>query len=442
MATVGIWKVTSNLKQVIDYTENEEKTKMDEEFNDAMSELLNYVDDGVKNDDHLFITGINCEPKSAIEDMLITKQLWMKEDGILGYHAYQSFPKDSVTPEEVHQIGVELAKEMWGDRFQVVVSTHLNTEHYHNHFVLNSVSFKDGKKYYDNRTTYAELRRLNDSICLEHGLEVLKEKPTRKHINYTNYLDNGTGDHVNYYTIAKKDIDKAIEESTSYNDFLEIMNNMNYTVTNRYEKLSIRRNDYKKNIRIERYFGEEYTIENIKKRIANTKPKNLPFLEEYYKKEFKIEPYNRKKYHGIVGLYRYYCYLLKIYPNNIRKYKLSPAMRLDVYKMDSISEEQKLLAKENITTEEDFNKLKTERMNKVTELTNEKSKLWYQIKKATNPVEKDNIQKRIDEISEELKPIRKDIKLLKNIEYRKNKIEANLKEFQEREEVNRNESIR
>ena len=81
-------------------------------------------------------------------------------------------------------------------------------------------------------------------------------------------------------------------------------------------------------------------------------------------------------------------------------------------------------------------------MNTITKLTNEKSKLWYQIKKTTNPVEKDNIQRRIDEITEELKPIRKDIKLLKEIEYRKNKIESNLKEFQEREEVNCNESIR
>ena len=84
---------------------------------------------------------------------------------------------------------------MWGDRFEVIVSTHLNTKHYHNHFVINSVSFKDGKRYYDKRETYARLRQLSDSLCEEYGLSVLKEiiiillqkkiliEPLHKHIH-------------------------------------------------------------------------------------------------------------------------------------------------------------------------------------------------------------------------------------------------------------------
>lgn len=68
-----------------------------------------------------------------------------KTDRILAFHGEQSFKEGEVTPELAHEIGVRLANEMWGDRFQVVVTTHLNTDHIHNHFVLNSVSFKDGK---------------------------------------------------------------------------------------------------------------------------------------------------------------------------------------------------------------------------------------------------------------------------------------------------------
>ena len=81
-----------------------------------------------------------------------------------GTELFQSFAEGEVTPEQCHAIGVRLAEEMWKDRFEVIVSTHLNSNHYHNHFVISSVSFKDGKRYYDKRETYAELRRLSDHI--------------------------------------------------------------------------------------------------------------------------------------------------------------------------------------------------------------------------------------------------------------------------------------
>lgn len=442
MATIGIWKVTSNLKQVVDYTEDKEKTKiLQEEFNEAMEELLNYVDNGDKNDNHFAITGINCSVESAINEMNQTKKIWNKEDGILGWHAFQSFEKDSISKEECHRIGVEFANEIWGDRFQVVVSSHYNTEHYHNHFVVNSVSFKDGKKYYDNRQTRAELRRMNDVICKEHGLKVLDEKMTRRHIFYPNYLDTGQ-DKTNYYTIAKKDVDNAIEEATSYKDFINLLTAMNYTVTNRYGKLSIRRNDYKRNIRIERFFGEEYSIDNIKDRIKNTHKERLSYVEESLQKKYNIKPKEKKKYHGLVGLYRYYCYLLNIYPNNVRKYKLTPAMRLDINKMEEISKETILLVEENIETDIDFNKVKLNTLNKITNLENEKAKLWYQYKQSTETVEKEKIQKRIDNISVEIKPLREKIKLLKNIEKRKNNIQENINEYQEKEGVIKNEPIK
>mgnify|MGYP002514557258 CR=1 FL=1 len=74
------------------------------------------------------------------KEMMKIKKKFVKTDGVLAWHAYQSFKEGEVTPDEAHKIGLELAKEMWGDRFEVIVSTHLNTNHYHNHFVINSVS--------------------------------------------------------------------------------------------------------------------------------------------------------------------------------------------------------------------------------------------------------------------------------------------------------------
>ena len=189
MATTGIWKIEKRLDNVLDYTTNVEKTKHNENNNYYdLHNVIEYVESDYKTEEQLFVSGINCSPKTALEEMSITKEQYGKTDGILGFHAFQSFAEGEVTPEQCHAIGVRLAEEMWGDRFEVVVSTHINTNHYHNHFVINSVSFKDGKRYYDKRETYAELRRLSDSLCEEYGLSVIQEKPCRNSkINFANY---------------------------------------------------------------------------------------------------------------------------------------------------------------------------------------------------------------------------------------------------------------
>ena len=173
MATTNIWKISSRLDRVIKYTTDEEKTT--DISNDIFRDLHNvieYASDNSKTEERLYVSGINCCPETAYDEMMITKKAWNKTSGNLGYHAFQSFAEGEVSPLLAHEIGIKLAKEMWGDRFEVVVSTHLNTKHYHNHFVINSVSFKDGKKYYDNRETYAELRHLSDELCKEYGLNV------------------------------------------------------------------------------------------------------------------------------------------------------------------------------------------------------------------------------------------------------------------------------
>jgi len=97
---------------------------------------------------------------------LVTEQT----GGIAAFHGYQPFAPGEVTPEQAHEIGMELSKKLWGNRFQVVVATHLDKEHIHNHLVLNSVSFVDGKKYNDCKSTYAFMQQTSDQLRWEHGL--------------------------------------------------------------------------------------------------------------------------------------------------------------------------------------------------------------------------------------------------------------------------------
>ena len=284
MATTKIWKVQKRLDKVINYATNEEKTKNNyseygmDEF-DSIRQVMTYATNPDKTEKQFYTTGINCEVKDAVKQMQFVKTIYGKENGILAFHAYQSFNEAEVTPEIAHEIGVKLAEEMWGDRFQVVVSTHLNTDNIHNHFVINSVSFKDGYKYYSNLSNTALLRKTSDEICEEYGLSVLEEKTCKSGINFENFYKKSMKE-SEYYKFAKEDIDYAIEHSWTYQEFIKKLKDMGYEVYFRANKISVRRYPYKRNIRIERAFGEEYSAENIKNKIYSRYPSY--FVKVYY----------------------------------------------------------------------------------------------------------------------------------------------------------------
>ena len=268
MAVTKIWKITNNLGKVINYSENGKKTRRS-----SLDDTLDYAMNKDKTEKQFFVTGINCDARIASDEMNLVKLQYNKTDGIQGFHGYQSFEETkeetNLTPEIAHEIGVKLANQLWGDRFQVVVTTHLNTGHLHNHFVINSVSFKDGKRFYDNKSSYGYMRHESDELCKEYGLKTREEKPTKAGINYDNFYKNYERIYNTEASRAKRDLDFAIRQAFSYKEFINIMNKMDYEVTERYEKLSIRHKNYKRNIRIERRFGDDYTIENIKKRILS-----------------------------------------------------------------------------------------------------------------------------------------------------------------------------
>lgn len=179
MATTKIWDIRDSLSRVVDYAENPEKTanpSYSELEMQGLYDVMNYTTNERKTEMQYYVSGVNCMPETARQQMIMTKRQFGKEGGIVAFHAYQSFKPGEVTPDTAHQIGVELAAKLWGDRFQVIVATHLNTNCVHNHFVLNSVSFLDGKRYNDCKRTYREFRSLSDQICREHACPSLKSR--------------------------------------------------------------------------------------------------------------------------------------------------------------------------------------------------------------------------------------------------------------------------
>lgn len=148
MAVTKIWDIKARLSAPIDYVQNEKKTEnpnFTKEQMQSLGDVMSYAENEEKTEKHFYVTGINCNPQTARDQFITVKQQFDKEGGIVAFHGYQSFAPNEASPDIAHEIGVKLAKELWGDKFQVIVATHLNTKCLHNHFVLNSVSFRDGK---------------------------------------------------------------------------------------------------------------------------------------------------------------------------------------------------------------------------------------------------------------------------------------------------------
>lgn len=136
----------------------------------GMKTVLGYVSQEKKTvrEDRRYVTGINCSPQTAYEEMRLTKQLYDKTDGRQYYHLVQSFPKGyDITPEKAHQIACEFARKAFGN-YECVVATHIDREHIHSHIVFNSVSFQDGKKYHSNLDSVKNLMNLSDEICRKY----------------------------------------------------------------------------------------------------------------------------------------------------------------------------------------------------------------------------------------------------------------------------------
>ena len=130
--------------------------------------------------------------------------------------------------DTAHSIGVALARELWGDRFQVVIATHCNTGHYHNHFVINSVSDVDGKKFYNSPADYRRMREVSDRLCREAKISVI-EYPADRRANYGEWLAEKNGKPTMRSRI-REDIDRAILASTTEREFQRVMKEMGYEV--------------------------------------------------------------------------------------------------------------------------------------------------------------------------------------------------------------------
>ena len=199
----------------------------------GMKNVLNYVGRKEKtvSEDKRFVTGVNCSPKTALDEMTATKNLYHKPDGRLYYHLVQSFPSGyEIEPELAHKIAVELAEKAFNN-YEVVVATHIDREHIHSHLVLNSVSFEDGKKYHSDRESVEQLKKLSDEICRRYGVHVLdapKKKMNRDYLSDSEYRSAKRGESFKWELMNV--INQVMKQAKSKKQFCYLMKQQGYDV--------------------------------------------------------------------------------------------------------------------------------------------------------------------------------------------------------------------
>lgn len=192
----------------------------------AMLGVLSYVVQTKKTvlDGVCLVTGSNCVPQSSYLEMMTTKQRFRKTDGRQFYHFVQSFSEnDDLTPQEANAIGLELAQKAFPG-YEVVIATHIDTNHLHNHLVVNSVSCENGRKLHQNRDTLLAHRKLNDDICMTHGLRVLEEPekyPKKKRMKPGEYQAGLRADSWKLDLIQA--VNEALEYAVDRESFIENM---------------------------------------------------------------------------------------------------------------------------------------------------------------------------------------------------------------------------
>ena len=344
MATTSIWSIKNNLKQSINYIINPEKTTNEDYGKVDYDYLEGKKDYNFKKEKVCYVSTLNCDENYPYDDMSDTKDYFNKKDGVLAYHGYQSFKEGEVTPDIAHEIGVKFVSEMFKD-YEVVVATHQNTNHIHNHFIINSVSCKDGKKYNNNRTNLAKLRHISDSICAEYGLSILDEDIGYKS-TYNHKVINSE-----YYKTLKEDLDNSISYSVTLKQLFERMRNIGYKVYSRNGVITIYR-DGEDKVRIENSFGEEYSKDRLSERLYLSR--QIVFKPMSQKSIFEEYCKTNKPHKGIYGLYLYYCYLLGVFPKKHPKQYLPYSIRKEVYKLEQISQQVRFMHENDIVTKDDL----------------------------------------------------------------------------------------
>lgn len=460
MAVTSLWRVKGAIKKVILYAEDKNKTEIIETKNDDTNsvQLMNDLIDYATRDDATqvkrFVKGIKCNAETAAEEMLAIKNKYNKTGGTVAYHGYLSFAKDEVTPEVAHSIGIELATKLWGDKYQVLVTTHLDkASHIHCHFVINTVSYVPGvNKFHRTKSDYREMQKTADALCKEHGLSVI-EYPNGRRQNYEEYMSEKNGQLTNS-AIIKNDMDICMNAARTYDEFIKLMSKKGYVfdLSGKYEKIT-----HPNFARPRRLItlGKEYTIGYIKETIR----RNWQFEKEEYPPQddtdelyaqrssedcdtYPTEIFDTDEPH-LRFLYARYTFEMSnwIDRKQYNKYKLY-LIKDDIKKFNRFAEEQDVLLYNHINTGSDLLAYIEKCDKELSDLSDVRNKLRNKLKTAVandNTEQITEIKSQIFAVTQAMKKVRREKTVCERIRDRAPGIKEKLEAVAQTNEKIRNE---
>lgn len=461
MAVTSLWRVKGYVGKVILYAMNESKTtekEIIETGNDdttpeaALTDLINYASRDDATNLKQFVSAINCGIDTVKEEMMQTKERFEKKGGTVAYHGYQSFAEGEVTPELAHRIGHDLAEELWGDKYEVLVTTHLDKDsHIHNHFVLNTVSFVDGVKFHRTKRDYQKMREVSDRLCREYSLSVI-EHPKGHGKNYAEWHAEKNGEYTKN-GIIRRDIDECIAVAMNEKQFYREMMSRGYTFNFDRKYATIYHPNFPKARRM-KTLGEEYTPEGIRERLhGRWQPRQFVFPEQDDPEKlfFEGDRNNKDIFKDWQTVYVHFVFGITVVrerPDENRE-----LMRLlgdEIIKFDKLIEQQSLLVENNLHTDDEVKDYVSESERELQNLSEARRILRNELKKAVradDSGEQERLKRQIRLLSERMQEIRKDIKVCGRILEHEPQVEKDLhvvKDYTDRlkrKEVERHEHI-
>ena len=436
-----MWAVKGWLGGTLLYAEDPSKTEnpafyekegITEAGTQALEDVIAYAGKDEKTAMKKYVSGVNCYPETARMEMMEVKERFGKTHGRVGFHGYQSFAKGEVTPALAHEIGVKLAEELWGDDFQVVVATHLDKDSFiHTHFVVNSVAFTDGHHYHNRKDDYRRMREASDRLCREYGLSVIEIPKHGKTKQYGEWKAEKAGQPT-LRSLVKEDVDLTIRTSMTDREFFAKLKTMGYKIKQGND-ITLTPPGRERGVKLQRNFGDAYSIENIRKRIlAQDEPERYLVRRQIKKRPSTPQPLSlpKHKLRGYLGLYPRYVFLLRRkrkQPTSKQNARTRYLLSDDIRKLDQIIEEMKLLRTYGIETAGQLFLYRENVLGKIDWRMERRDEFRRELRKQNAPERENEIRTKIAAITSELRVLRMEVKRCDGIAERSGVMRGNLK---------------
>ena len=430
MAYDKIIPIKGRLDHCVNYVLNPDKTDLG-----RVLEYIGNADKTITPDGRAVLeTAINCQLETAYREMMDTKKRWSKRGGVLGYHLVHSYAPGEVAPEQAHAIGVEFAQQLLQGKYEVVVSTHLDHDHIHNHILFNSVSCLDGKKYRDNfKAYYGDIRGTSNAVSRKHGLSVITPEGKGKH--YAEWDAERKGRQT-VRGLIKQDIDAVIEQSFTYASFLAGLRKLGYEIKSgsNIKHTAVKPPGSPNFARLDS-LGTGYTEDDIKRRLSASRSGSAPkpqaqtqgMLPKRYTCPKGKLPRRGRKLRGFRALYVHYLLFLGLQkPGPKRKY-IPFSVRKEVTKLHRYKAQFSLLQEYRIETDTQLDMLKDALQAEIDALTGQRKVLYKQSRQG------EEVSGQIDAINTKLRQLRQRIRLCDHIAEDVPRIKAQLRQCEQAE---------